>query len=717
MRDDVIELLEYTGRNIFLTGKAGTGKTTLLNDFVKITQKKYILLAPTGIAAIQAGGVTIHSMFGLPLKSFVPTREKINQNDAINIPELGPYLYFRKEKINLLQQVEMCIIDEVSMLRADVLDMVDIALRKARQIPEPFGGVQMVFIGDLYQLPPVVRNEGILSGHYESPFFFDAHSFKDSDTLVVELERVYRQSDPEFINLLNAVRYAQTEKIDWDRLNSRVVSEKKKKGNKKKQAICLTSHNAQADSINQKNLNALPSKIKTFEAFIEGDFRESNYPNPKTLQLKEGARVMFIRNRSDALYYNGSIGTVKRIEPEKIWVELDSKPYEEIEVGREVWEHKKYGLNPDNTIKEEVIGSYRHFPLRLAWAVTIHKSQGLTFDSVHIDAAKSFASGQVYVALSRCRTLDGIELESPIPPSAIRTDGRLIRFQSRALKVQQIRRVIREEKYPFATKKVMQHLNLYFCHNTFLEWRRKVNAANIHLDTLPIMLRQANETYQELQGYYQKFRIQINNLLKRIIQEEIEWGVIRDRLRAATIFFFNEVKNKILIPIQEQRIELKDAKANKQFQKITQAYEDDIKVWLKRLVTTKVLKEYLVKKNELDTSLLDNIQLPTKNIKIPSHILTEQFYKNGYSPQEIAQKRNLAISTVYGHLDKIAQAGRVNLDDFFSKKIQANFENLYKKNGKMGLNEWKEILPPELSYSEIRLLLSHFNFIEKQNEK
>ena len=424
-KDAIFETAEryvkYTGKSVFLTGRAGTGKTTFLKYIAQTISKRFVILAPTGVAAINAGGTTIHSFFQLPLCPYLPdVKELITEYQT---PD--KYRSLRKERIKIIRTLDLLIIDEISMVRADILDAVDMTLRRYRRNDLPFGGVQLLMIGDIHQLSPVVKESErqYISQVYPSPYFFHSKAIGKMDYITIELQKVHRQKDADFIEVLNAVRDNRITPMVLERLNSRVGAKLASD-----EVIRLTTHNVQADQINITELMALPGEPAVFEAKIEGDFPENNYPADLFLSLKEGAKVMFIRNDSQAGYYNGKMGTVLEISAAGN-VLVESFEGGLVEVEPVVWDNIQYDIDPQTQkIIPVAVGKFRQLPLRIAWAVTIHKSQGLTFDKVIIDAGAAFAFGQVYVALSRCRTLEGISLETPISASALYNDSHISRF-------------------------------------------------------------------------------------------------------------------------------------------------------------------------------------------------------------------------------------------------------------------------------------------------
>jgi len=402
--------VQETSVSVFLTGKAGTGKTTFLKEIVENTTKRCAVVAPTGIAAINAGGVTIHSFFQLPLCPYLPdVKELITE---YQMPEKSWTL--RKERVNILRTLDLLIIDEISMVRADIMDAMDYILRRYRRNEKPFGGVQLLMIGDIQQLPPVVKDveRRYMEQVYPSPFFFNSKALQKIPYIVVELEKIHRQSDRMFLNILNQIRSGNPSHQALELLNTRLDPGFIPPSDEK--WIRLTTHNAMADEVNARKMTELEGEEKEYAADISGNFPENAYPADTTLRLKKGAQVMFIRNDASGKgqYYNGKIATVESVDP---YIIVKDEEGNSIVVQKETWMNIRYELDEeDNEIKGFEDGSFEQYPLRLAWAITIHKSQGLTFDRVIIDAGKAFSFGQVYVALSRCRTLEGIVLVTPI---------------------------------------------------------------------------------------------------------------------------------------------------------------------------------------------------------------------------------------------------------------------------------------------------------------
>ncbi|MCD0478956.1 helix-turn-helix domain-containing protein [Chryseobacterium sp. LC2016-29] len=708
MNNHFFDLIEYTSRSVFLTGKAGTGKTTFLNEFVKKTKKKHIVVAPTGIAAINAGGVTIHSMFGLPLRTFLPTTDRIDSSLANNVIDLQQHFKYRKDKLKLLREVEVLIIDEVSMLRADVLDMMDFSLRFIRRNNQRFGGVQILFIGDLYQLPPVVRDEHVLKMFYNSPFFFDSLAIKDIPLLTIELTKVYRQTDQEFLEILNAIRDGDVANIDFNHLNER-YDPGFEAG--EEPYVYLCSHNKMADDINQEKLKDIKVSPKSYEAKLFGEFKENQFPNEQFLELKVGAQVMFIRNdiTGEKKYFNGKLGEISSLDENEVKVILEGSE-REITVKREVWEQKKYSLDTDKNIKEEVLGSFEQFPIKLAWAVTIHKSQGLTFDKVIIDAGKSFTAGQVYVALSRCRTLEGIVLKSKITPEVIFKDNRILKFQGETQANDNVESILNQEKYDYSIRKVLRTVDCQWFLKEVEQWN------NLSIVTKSIDRTKSNQLYLQLKRdvlnlgkIFEKLERIIFQKVNLFIEKKEDWSEIESKSKGAVNFFFTEIRDKVFNPLKEFYAEIKGAKGLKQ-------YNEELKNWLEDI------EEYLNSLKEihlLETKLLDeknDKEVSMKIAKVPSQVLTFQLFEQGKTISEIAMERGLVKETVIGHLAKFAEQGLLDIARVItSDKIKA-FKEMFHRDPKENLTDWKAALPNDFEFNEIRILINHFTYQKEQGK-
>ena len=416
-----LQFIDKTDRNLFITGKAGTGKTTFLHQIKKESLKRMVIVAPTGVAAINAKGVTIHSFFQMPFGPILPNQIANTSNQLRK---------FSKTKIDIIKSLDLLIIDEISMVRADLLDGIDQVMRRYKNRNKVFGGAQVLMIGDLQQLAPVVRpNEwGLLQSHYETVYFFSSKAYQEANVVSIELKHIYRQKNEDFITILNEIRNDDLSEKSAKILNKRYnpnFSPSKQEG-----YITLTTHNNRANLINNSELNKVKSKSTFFQAEISGKFNENAFPNAEKLELKVGAQVMFIKNDSlpEKRYYNGKIGIITAISRETVNVQCANE-VDEIVTEKEMWDNINYSINDETKeLKEDIVGSFKQIPLRLAWAITIHKSQGLTFERAIIDAEASFAHGQTYVALSRCRTLQGIILQQPMRPQDIMTDERVIQY-------------------------------------------------------------------------------------------------------------------------------------------------------------------------------------------------------------------------------------------------------------------------------------------------
>jgi hypothetical protein len=518
----------HTNRNIFLTGKAGTGKTTFLHQIKQSNAKRLAVVAPTGVAAINAGGVTIHSLFQLPFGPLVPgSTQRENRK-------------FNREKINLLRTLDLLVIDEISMVRADVLDGIDEVLRRYRYNSEPFGGVQLLLIGDMQQLPPVIRDDDwvLLRPHYETGYFFGSKALQKTPYVSIELTHIYRQADQRFIDILNSIREKTVTRTQLDELNQHYIPNFQPSDDEG--YITLSTHNTTAQQINSQKLAALKTKLHSFTASVEGDFPSHAYPTEAELDLKVGAQVMFIKNdiSRDKLYYNGKIGQVTDLDEGVIYVR-SQQDGEEIAVYPAEWTNVRYSLDPETKeIKAEPIGKFIQFPLKLAWAITIHKSQGLTFEKAIIDASGAFAHGQVYVALSRCKSLDGLVLRTPIPSHSIKTEQMLEDFHEQVQQQTPTEQHLLESKRTNQEQLLRELFSFERANSLIYRCRRVVNQ---HLDSFPEELHSglaqlADALHGKARDIANRFQQQLPAYFANEVLPEAN-EPLQDRVRKASTYF------------------------------------------------------------------------------------------------------------------------------------------------------------------------------------
>ncbi|WP_338791623.1 AAA family ATPase [Bernardetia sp. MNP-M8] len=457
--NNALDLIKHTEKTIYLTGKAGTGKTTFLKYLKTTINKNMVIVAPTGVAAINAGGQTIHSFFQIAPSLYVPNDKRLRKDSKMGDEDkstIFEHFVYSKEKRKIITSLEILVIDEVSMVRCDLLDVIDRLLRIFRKKETvPFGGVQVLLIGDTFQLPPVMKDEHkeILMEYYESEFFFSSKVIQQIEPIYIELKKIYRQKDQRFINLLNKIRNSNLTYDQLQGLNTKY--EPNFDFEKYTNCIMLCTHNEKVSEINAEKLARLTTSLQTFNATVEEEFPDKNFPTNRNLELKINAQVMFVKNDKDKKYYNGKIGKIIRVEGEKIIVEDEAK--NQIEVEQQVWKNIKYKWNDEKgKIEEEELGSFTQYPIKLAWAITVHKSQGLTFEKIIADVGNAFAAGQVYVALSRCTSFEGLVLASPIPHRAIKTDKRVMAFAKTETSKAAISQEINDGKADFYYKKTRQ---------------------------------------------------------------------------------------------------------------------------------------------------------------------------------------------------------------------------------------------------------------------
>ncbi len=537
------QYIRYTNQHVFLTGKAGTGKTTFLKNLKLTTDKRIMVVAPTGVAAINAGGVTIHSLFQIPFGPFIPGRDIS-----------GDRFRFSNEKIKTIQAIDLLVIDEISMVRSDLLDAIDTVLRRFRIRHKPFGGVQLLMIGDLYQLAPVIKEEEweILRHHYASQFFFDSLALKSSQFITIELLHIYRQSDDRFIALLNKVRDHQ---LDQDAIS--ILNHRYQPGLQIEDLngyIMLTTHNSSAVSINRGKLESLDTKSFFYKAIVTDDFPESMYPNEENLELKVGAQIMFVRNDVNKLYYNGLLGKVSFLSNNEIKVKPEGSTHE-ISVAPATWENIKYVLDENKQMREDLIGTFTQYPLKPAWAITIHKSQGLTFDKAIIDARASFAHGQVYVALSRCRSLEGLILSTPIDHASIKTDQTIHSFKNF--------QEAASEKSLFQARHHSQQdwiKELFSFNDIGKKLHRLDSLVKANADLLPDpVLKSVQDIalhyFKDIDDVVNKFNAQLSSYLhQEMLPESNE--ALKVRIIKGAAYLYDKCKSIVLDPLTHIRIEL-----------------------------------------------------------------------------------------------------------------------------------------------------------------
>jgi len=566
------DFINQTSEHVFLTGKAGTGKTTFLKYIQKHTHKNAVVAAPTGVAAINAGGVTLHSLFQLPFEPYLP---------GISTPMKKRAYRFSQEKIELLRQLELLIIDEVSMLRADVLDCIDETLRRIRRNMRPFGGIQILYIGDLFQLPPVAKTEEweLLENYYESTFFFHAHVIKRTEPVYLELKTVYRQGDPVFVDLLNRIRNNIATPDDLFELNRRYNPGFTPEDGEN--YIILTTHNYRSDTINHQRLEALTAEERIFTGIIEGEFPEYALPTDLELHLKAGAQVMFIRNDMEGRFFNGKIATITRIDADQIYVYLPDLN-EDILVKKEEWENMHYSLNKESgKIEEEKLGSFTQYPLRLAWAITIHKSQGLTFEKAIIDAGGSFAAGQTYVALSRCTSLDGIVLFSKIRSNCIMTNDYAVLYSKTEKGETELLRLFKEGKKKFWTERLLLYFDWRPMQDLLQKFDRSTeDKTEREYEQAKLLFAGFKKKITEWEDTTLKFQQQLTQIVRKEAPEDEIIASLKLRCQKALVYFHEQFVAEILKPLQKFITGLKINRKNRTLLINLAEIENDIILFL-----------------------------------------------------------------------------------------------------------------------------------------
>ncbi|WP_290798132.1 helix-turn-helix domain-containing protein [Flavihumibacter sp. UBA7668] len=736
--DLAMRFILHTHRSVFLTGRAGTGKTSFLKTIRELCSKKMAVVAPTGVAAINAGGVTMHTFFQLPLGAFVPSGSIPDSGEQLfnNKASMLRNLRFSQPKRDLFQELELLVIDEVSMVRADLLDAVDAVLRFIRKKPQlPFGGVQVLFIGDLWQLPPVVSDKEwvFLKEHYASPFFFDAAVMKEAQPFVIELKKIYRQTDPVFIELLNKVRNNQLDQISWHALHEHY--QPGFQSGKEEHYITLSTHNSRADSINQQELNRLEGNLFRYEAEISGDFGEKSYPAEEVLELRVGAQIMFIKNDKGEFrrFYNGKIGVVEALDDEQIQVGFPGEDVPLI-LEKETWKNIRYKLDKaKDKIEEEELGTFSQYPVRLAWAITIHKSQGLTFEKAIVDAGAAFAPGQVYVALSRLTGLEGLVLKTRIPISAIQTDERVISFTGSELPESALEQALSSAEREYVLDYFIQCFSLDGLETSAADWYHEIEKkTSVSKWEMLEAYRLFQEKVQKMQQVAAKT---VNHFRSQLLNSEGANGDYLFQRSKDAVQYFAPFFNELIKLVEEHGIAMKKEPRLTKYQRELNQLMEAIDLRRKKMEQVVPIAEGL--KNMLPTNEISDLiqglgkrKVETKNSeekkvkkegpkeprKEPGSSVKESLdlCKQGMSIREIAEIRLFAISTIEGHLVKGILQGDLEPHYLVSEEIRSLVKAGVEKLGSAQLGPLKEHLGDSISYTQIKATLAYSSWLQEQ---
>ncbi|MDZ4847015.1 MAG: helix-turn-helix domain-containing protein [Chitinophagales bacterium] len=724
------QFINHTGRNVFLTGKAGTGKTTFLKHIIKTTHKRTIVAAPTGIAALNAGGVTLHSQFQLPFGGFIPQHRDLVFTQNLKFETKATILRnirMSDVKRQTIRTAELLIIDEVSMLRADVLDAIDFTLQYVRRSRKPFGGLQILFIGDLLQLPPVVKQEEweVLQEYYESPFFFSAVALRDDFPVYIELEKIYRQSDKFFTDILNNLRYNRITQEDVEELNR--YHKYGFKPAPEEGYITLTTHNRIADQINQNELDKLLSRQFIYEAELQDEYPDNFFPCERNLALKKDAQVMFIKNdpTGEMRFYNGRIGIVEELSENKVVVKLDDG--KRVEVAKYVWKNIRYSTD-DTTkeIKEDVLGTFAQYPLRLAWAITIHKSQGLTFDKAIIDVRNVFAAGQSYVAMSRLRSLDGLVLTSPFPAAGIDNNESVIRFEKTKHQQGDATTILKLSAWEFLEESVFaaydfsdlvrawqQHVSTYNKEESHSEKQKHESWAVTQLQ-LTAALKDSGDKF-------------LNQLRSLFAEREARLAFIEERLIAAKNYYNNPLK-EICANVFLQKRKMTFAKRAKSYANELEDLDDLLLMRLKELHKLATLAGALAKGESLNgeqwektfdlswrTKLMEvAVEAPAapkrKKEKGTTQLESFRMFQEGKTIEEIATARSLTTTTIEGHLAQMIKLGKLDIRKVMPEDKLQRMLTVMQSEKELTLNNLKAKLGSSFSFGEIKIGLAHAQY-------
>lgn len=708
-----LDIISKTSANLFLTGKAGTGKTTFLKELRRLSPKRMVVLAPTGIAAINAGGQTIHSFFQLPLSPYIP-------GATVNRDEKSKFFKFSKSKRNIIRTLDLLVIDEISMVRSDLLDAVDDVMRRYRRFSEPFGGVQLLMIGDLQQLAPVTtgEEETLLKQYYDTPYFFSSRALQRAGYLTIELQKVYRQQDDRFLRLLNDVRCCNATDKTLQELNSRYIP-----GfvpDKKDNYIRLTTHNRPAQMVNEQELEKIDAPAFSYDANVIGTFPEYAYPTDNRLVLKRGAQIMFVKNDAQQRYYNGMIGEVVDISDQEITVKgRDTGETFALEMAE--WTNSKYTLNSKtNEIEETVEGTFTQYPVRLAWAITIHKSQGLTFEHAIIDASRSFTHGQTYVALSRCKSLEGMVLSAPLSHSAIIRDNVVDAFTDSM--EPPTPEMVSEMEKQFIVKCIDELFDFkpmrQYCE---LLKRTMIEYFSNKYPKLVAEYRQTDVVFASLVKVAETFKQQYTRMLYAA-DGDISNAELQERIRKGATYYYD--KNGIFRNlVNATNVQTENKTAKKLYQERLEALKEEVRVkdallkyymagsafsvsdYLKRRAAFLLGQEEADEGQPRQSRQSQTERAPKpKAEKTPTRMTSLEMYRRGMKPDEIAKARGLAVSTVMTHLSECVIEGSIDLRDFVSEEHEEELRRFLASHDDMTFSEIREAIGEQYSYTEIKIV-------------
>ncbi|MFC6877413.1 helix-turn-helix domain-containing protein [Flavobacterium myungsuense] len=745
-----LQFINQTHRSIFLTGKAGTGKTTLLKEIIQSTHKNVVVVAPTGIAALNACGVTIHSMFQLPFGGFIPDFIAPNFSDFVKFESKNTLVrHFKMSglKKSVIKNMELLIIDEVSMLRADLLDAMDFMMQTVRKNKIPFGGVQVLFIGDLLQLPPVIREEEwrTLKNYYKGKFFFHSHVVQQNPPLYIELSKIFRQTDDVFISILNNLRNNQISQVDIQNLNQYVQPNFDLKANKG--YITLTTHNAKADAMNAQALQDLEGKLVQYKPEVVGDFPDKIFPVDETLELKIGAQIMFVKNdlSFDKKYFNGKMGIIKSLSAEEILVYFPEEN-KTIEVEKYEWQNIRYKVDEmTKEIEEDVIGTFVHYPIKLAWAITVHKSQGLTFDKAALDVSQVFLPGQAYVALSRLRSLNGLILLSPLRMNGISNDQDVMDYALNKASEELLENALQQETKNFIHSYLK---NAFDWSDLAQEWRNHQfsygeKSENSEKSKHAIWAKKNAETIGDLVEPARKFLLQLDKLFT---SETFDISFVSERIQAAYDYFFvpmDNLVNEILWKLEEI-IRIKKVKG---FYEEIIALEDiqtkavlllmKAKLLIKTIASNETISKEKLVSDEIKYYKINKLERIREEFKSVNVTLIEDEYdlerytsskkskekapkkstvretyelwQQKLSIKEIAELRVLTKQTISGHLAKLIEAKTISISEVLTDdKIQA-LAKAFDGYTEASLNPLKEKHGDTFTWDELKLFKASLN--------